>query len=36
VVLKVLAHAGQVDDDRDAEAAQQLGVADAGQLQQLR
>ena len=36
VVLEVLAHAGRVVDDVDAVAAQQLLVADAGELQQLR
>ena len=36
VVLQVLAHAGQVGDHVDAEPAEQLGRAHAGQLQQLR
>ncbi|MDH6501180.1 hypothetical protein M2156_007399 [Streptomyces sp. SAI-149] len=36
VVLQVLADARQVVDDVDAERAQLLGVADAGELEQLR
>ena len=36
VVLQVLPDAGQVGADVDAEPAQLVGVADAGQLQQLR
>ena len=36
VVLQVLAHAGQVRDDRDVQRGQLVRVPDAGQLQQLR
>ena len=36
VVLQVLAHAGEVVDHGDAERLQLRGVADAGQLEQLR
>ncbi len=36
VVLQVLAHAGQVRDDRDVQSGQLVRVPDAGQLQQLR
>ncbi len=36
VVLQVLAHAGDVGDDRDAQPAQQLRVPHARQLQELR
>jgi hypothetical protein len=36
VVLHVLADAREVVDDVDAEGAQFLGIADAGELEQLR